>query len=259
MTPLTDTHTHIYDPGAFPEGPGEAVKRAQEAGVYRFILPNVNTQSAPHVLALHRQFPHCTHVAAGLHPCDGTDNWRQELDHILDTLSSAKPVAIGEVGIDLYWEQDTLARQLELFAAQVQLARKLSLPLIIHCRNALDPVLEVLEKHGRDIPAVFHSFTGTPADVRRIRALGDYYFGINGVVTFKSAPALRESLPEIGLDRILLETDSPYLAPVPHRGRRNESAYLPAIRDCIAAGLHLDPSEVGAITSDNATRFFSLD
>lgn len=255
---MTDTHTHIYDPEAFPEGPAQALQRAVDAGVTRFIFPNVNLRSAGQILALHRQYPDSTFVAAGLHPCDGTDDWPSELDQIMDLLTPARPVAIGEVGIDLYWEQDTLPRQLDLFAAQVQLARRLSLPLIIHCREALDPVLDVLEKHGRDVPAVFHSFTGTPDDVRRIRALGDYYFGINGVVTFKNAPALRQALPVIGLDRILLETDSPYLAPVPHRGRRNESAYIPAIRDRIAAELGLHPAEVAAATDANASRLFRL-
>lgn len=255
---MTDTHTHIYDPEAFPEGPQEALQRAIDAGVTRFIFPNVNTSSAGQILALHHHHAGETHLAAGLHPCDGTDQWPDELQQIMDTFSGHPLVAIGEVGIDLHWESKTLPRQLRLFAAQVQLARQLGLPLIIHCREALDQVLDVLRQHGRDVPAVFHSFTGTPADVRRIRDLGDYYFGINGVVTFKSAPALREALPVIGLDRILLETDSPYLAPVPHRGRRNESAYLVAIRDRIAQELNTDPAEVEAATDLNATRLFAL-
>lgn len=255
---MTDTHTHIYDPEAFPEGPAQAVERALEAGVTRFIFPNVNVKSVAPLLELHHQYPGCSRVAAGLHPCDGTDNWRGELEQIMSAFEHERPVAIGEVGIDLYWEKETLGRQLELFAAQVQLAREKSLPLIIHCREALEPTLSVLAEHGKDVPAVFHSFTGTPEDVRRIRELGDYYFGINGVVSFKNAPALRESLPLIGLDRILLETDSPYLAPVPHRGRRNESAYIPDICARIAGVLDIETEQVATVTDRNAERLFNI-
>lgn len=255
---MTDTHTHIYDPEAFPEGSVLAVERALEAGVRRFVFPNVNVKSVAPLLDLHHQYPVCSRVAAGLHPCDGTDKWREELEQIMCAFEHEKPVAIGEVGIDLYWEKETLERQISLFAAQVQLAREKLLSLIIHCRDALEPTLSVLSEHGKDVPAVFHSFTGKPEDVRRIRELGDYYFGINGVVTFKNAAALRESLPLIGIDRILLETDSPYLAPVPHRGRRNESAYIPDICACIAGVLGLEPEQVAEATDNNAERLFNI-
>lgn len=255
---MTDTHTHIYDSEAFPEGPEAVVERAMEAGVKRFVLPNVNVESVKPLLTLHHARPECTYVAAGLHPCDATDQWRGQLDTIMSAFEDEKPVAIGEIGIDLYWEKETLDRQKRVFEAQITIARKKGLPLIIHCREALEHTLEILHKFGKNVPAVFHSFTGSPEQVRAIREAGDYFFGINGVVTFKNAPALRAALPKIGIDRILLETDSPYLAPVPHRGRRNESAYIPDICAKVAEVLNMDMEKVVAITDSNASNFFGL-
>lgn len=255
---MTDTHTHIYDSEAFPEGPEKVLLRAQETGISRFIFPNVNIKSASQIIALHRSFPQCTHVAFGLHPCDASADWRNEIDIITEAFSNCNPVAIGEVGIDLYWDKSTLHRQTAVFATHIDIAREKGLPLIIHCRDALDVTLEILHKHGRDIPAVFHSFTGNKEDVEKIRKLGDYYFGINGVVTFKNAPALREALGVIGKDRILLETDSPYLAPVPHRGRRNESAYLSCIAAEVANCLNLETAEIEYITDRNASSLFNI-
>lgn len=255
---MTDTHTHIYDVKAFPEGPDKVLFRAKEAGVDRFILPNVNVESAPQLIALHKASPHCTYVAAGLHPCDASENWREEIESIMNTFAVCKPVAIGEVGMDLYWDKSTLERQKEVFAAQIEIAKRRGLPLIIHCREALYETLEVLRKHGDDVPAVFHSFTGNAADVEAIRELGDYYFGINGVVTFKNAPELREALAHIGKERILLETDSPYLAPVPYRGRRNESAYIQSVAEEVAKCLGMEKAEIEEITDNNASEFFGI-
>ena len=165
-------------------------------------------------------------------------------------------MAVGEVGIDLYWDATFRREQMEAFAMQVEKARELGLPVIIHCRDGLDEVLEVLAGY-RGVPAVFHSFGGTAQDVERIRALGDYWFGINGIVTFKNSK-LREVLPAIGLDRLLLETDSPYLAPVPNRGKRNESAFLPHIAAHIAQHLGLTTTQVAEATTANARQFFRL-
>lgn len=255
---MTDTHTHIYDRKAFGEGPCEVLERARKAGVSRFVLPNVNPDSVEPLSSLHKAFPDCTYVAAGLHPCDATENWHGQLDSIMKGLRNCNPVAIGEVGIDLHWDKSTFKRQKEVFERQIDIASELRLPLIIHCREALPETLDILSGRGSGIAAVFHSFTGTADDVRLIREAGDYYFGINGVVTFKNAPGLREALPEIGLDRILLETDSPYLAPVPHRGRRNESAYVVDICRAVGAAMGIDAREVEKVTDINASALFGI-
>lgn len=256
---MIDTHTHIYDPEAFKEGADKAVERALNSGIKKLILPNVNSKSADSVISLHQSFPLCTSVAAGLHPCDAKENWREELNDIFKKFEQVSICAIGEIGIDLYWDSTYLDRQKELFITQISIAREKSVPMIIHCREALDVTLEILDKYGKDVPAVFHSFTGKPQDVEKIREVGDYYFGINGVVTFKNASSLRESLEEIGMNRILLETDSPYLAPVPYRGRRNESSYLPLICEKIADIMHVDSSLVEQHTDINAKDLFRLD
>ncbi len=166
-------------------------------------------------------------------------------------------VAVGEVGIDLYWDKTFEAEQMEAFDIQLAAAESFGLPVIIHQREALAQTLEVLSGH-KSVRAVFHSFGGSEADVERVRSLGDYYFGINGIVTFKNS-GLASVLPHIGLDRILTETDAPYLAPVPYRGKRNESSYIPHIVDKIAASLSAERLDVEAATVANAKTFFKLE
>ncbi len=260
MTQLIDTHTHLYLPefcGEDPAGGSSAVRRAINAGVGHLIFPNVDLSTIAPMQALAREFPGRISCANGLHPTEVNASWRDVLQQILDAEDTALPVvAIGEVGIDLYWDKTFREEQMQAFSRQCRIAVERRLPLIIHCREGLDEVLEVLSDFPR-LPAVFHSFGGTHEDVRRIRRLGDYYFGINGIVTFKNS-RLREVLPEIGLDRILLETDSPYLAPVPFRGKRNESAYLPHICAHIAQSMEVTPEAVAAATTAGAARLFNL-
>lgn len=263
---MIDTHTHIYQSESFPEGPTEAVDRAVAAGVSKMLLPAVDRESAAEIVALHNARPERTHVAVGLHPTEVGEDWQKELDDIIKILTPASPVAIGEVGIDLYWDDSNIRLQKDAFIAQLQLAKTLGLPVIIHCREGLDVCLECLEKASSphsDIssalpPLIFHSFTGSPDDVRKIRQICDPYFGINGVVTFKNSGSLPEAIMEIGIDRILLETDSPYLAPVPKRGRRNESSYLSFINNKIADILGLPPEETDRITTRNAKELFQI-
>lgn len=256
---LTDTHTHLYLDEFAPDGGGEAaVRRAMAAGVGRMVMPNVDLSTIAPLKSLAELFPGVVYMAMGLHPTEVADDWQSAIEavesHIL-----AEPdryIAVGEIGIDLYWDSTHRAAQMLAFERQTRLAVQLGKPVIIHCREGLAETLEVLE----GIPgarAVFHSFGGTEADVEAIRRHGDHYFGINGIVTFKNS-RLREVLPAIGLDRILLETDSPYLAPVPHRGRRNESAYLGAVAAHIASALGTDAATVAAVTSASATSLFSL-
>ncbi len=255
---MIDTHTHLY----MDDFAGEetaAVDRAVKAGVTLMLFPGVNLTSVDPMRRLHAERPDSTLLALGLHPSDVDEHWEAVLDKMEAMLDSGEWSGIGETGIDLYHDATFRKEQKEAFARQLRWAADRDLPLIIHCRDGLEDCIEVIEAHEGKLPRmVFHSFTGTVADVRRIRRVCDPWFGINGVVTFKNAPLLREALPEIGLDRILLETDSPYLAPVPNRGKRNESAYLPAIARCIASVLGVGEEDIEKTTDENARQFLGL-
>lgn len=264
---MIDTHTHIYMREFENEG-SEAVERALGAGVGMMVLPGVDEESARRMKRLHELCPADTVLSLGLHPTELGEDWEEKLLKIEKELEGCEIKAIGETGMDLYWDATFEQRQREAFSRHIDMAVERGdgspLPVIIHCREALGPVLEVIADrknfYGEEKlpPLIFHSFTGSREDVERIRAICDPWFGINGVVTFKNAATLREALPEIGIDRIILETDSPYLAPVPKRGRRNESSYLPFIRDKVAETLDLAPGEVERITDNNARKIFNI-
>ncbi|MDE6038804.1 MAG: TatD family hydrolase, partial [Paramuribaculum sp.] len=214
---LIDTHTHLYLPEFDIDGGGEAaVRRALDAGVEHMIFPNVDLTSIEPMRLLHAKFPESTSMAMGLHPTEVGESWRDDLAQVEEELRSHRHdyVAVGEIGIDLYWDKTFAEQQMQVLERQMQWAQEMNLPVIIHCREGLDQTLEVLQGFGSS-RGVMHSFGGTPEDVERIRSVVDYHFGINGIVTFKNSK-LRDSLPAITLDRLLLETDSPYLAPVPH-------------------------------------------
>lgn len=256
---MIDTHTHLYLQ-EFAPSPADAVHRAIDAGVKQMIFPNVDLSTVAIQRKLHEQFPDNTFMAMGLHPTEIDGDWEANLKAIETELRTHRDdyVAVGEVGIDLYWDKTYRDQQREALFRQAQWASELDLPLIIHCRDGLDDTLDVLKRSAFDGYVVFHSFTGTDDDVRRIReTVSSPYFGINGVVTFKNA-RLRDTLPTIGLDRLLLETDSPYLAPVPHRGKRNESAYLVHTAAHIASSLGLTMQEVDEATTRNAVEVFRL-
>ena len=254
---MIDTHTHLYlsEFGA-PDEQRAVVARAIEAGVDKMIFPNVDLATIAPMRALAAEFPSNIKMAMGLHPTEVGPGWRDALATVeAEHLSHETDyIAVGEVGIDLYWDKTYADEQMQAFDAQVSLAARLGIPVIIHCREGLDQALEVMQGH-KGVPAVFHSFGGTAQDVDRIRSVGDYYFGINGIVTFKNS-TLRNVLPEITASRILLETDAPYLAPVPHRGRRNESSYLPATAAHIAQTLTLPLSALTATTTASAHTLF---
>lgn len=255
---MTDTHTHLYLPEFDADGQCDAVDRALAAGVDTMIFPNVDCSTIGPMRRLHAMRPDATYMAMGLHPTEIGHRWQADLAVCAEEIrtNAADYIAVGEVGMDLYWDKTFEKAQSEAFDMQCALARELGLPLIIHCREALPQTLEVLEGHP-GLQAVFHSFGGSAEDVDRIRRRGDYYFGINGIVTFKNSK-LREVLPHIGIERILTETDSPYLAPVPRRGRRNESAYLPYIVSAIAEALAIEREAVASATSAGAARLFAL-
>lgn len=250
---FVDTHTHLYD-DAFNADRAEAVAEALAAGVETMILPAIDVPSLPALLDLAAKYPANMRVALGLHPTEIRECWRKDLETIFR--ADCKPVAIGEIGLDLYWDKSKADTQAQVFDIQLGMTKDMNLPVIIHCREALPQVLEVLKGHP-GVPAVFHCFSGTKEDVEAIRKVGDYMFGIGGTCTFKNC-GVRDTLPEIGLDRILLETDSPYLSPAPFRGRRNSSARIPLIAETVAKSLGVSLEAVADATTSNAENFFTL-
>lgn len=259
---MTDTHTHLYMAEDFPGSEGnEAVKRAIDAGVHTLIMPNVDTASIRPILEMRDRFPQNVYAAMGLHPSEVKDTWREDLQTIKPYVTHPGVVALGEIGMDLYWETTREAAQREALAEQLKWAAEHKLPLIIHQRGALPHTLEMLQDADLSaIPGmVFHCFTEDEDSVAKIReVVPDTYFGIGGVSTFKNAPALRKALHAIGIDRIVLETDAPWLAPVPHRGTRNESAYIPLIAQTIATEVGFSFAEVCDRTDANARALFRL-
>lgn len=255
---MTDTHTHLYME-AYAGEEAEVVKRAIASGVTRLMFPGVSPESNEAMISLHRQFPVETRIALGLHPTELGGSWRGTLAAMEPLLESEEFSAIGEIGIDKHWDASNIEDQKEAFRLQLLWAQKYHLPVIIHCREGVDETLEVLRSIEGELPVlVFHSFTSTSDDVKKIREVCDPWFGINGVVTFKNAKELREALPLIGLDRMVLETDAPYLAPAPHRGERNESSYVPLIAEKVGETLGVSTEEVELITDMNAKKIFDF-
>lgn len=244
---------------SFPDGGKAAVLRAVEAGVDMMVLPAVDIESISPMLSLHNECSGNTAIALGLHPTEVGPDWKNELQEIMTLGSEAPIVAIGETGIDLHWEQKFLTRQMDAFGEQIQMAIDRKLPVIVHSRDAIDETVEVVKSFGSGLPGiVFHSFTSGRADAERLlEHAPDAFFGINGVITFKNATELREAVSFLDIDRIVTETDSPFLAPVPFRGRLNESSYLPHIIKGIAETKGLTEDEVRKQTVDNACRLYT--
>ncbi|MBO4943714.1 MAG: TatD family hydrolase [Muribaculaceae bacterium] len=254
-----DTHTHIYDQ-VFDNDRRETVERALAAGIEMMILPNIDLGSIAPMRRLHTDYPACTRMAMGLHPTEVKSSYREDLSVIGEELRRNRDdyVAIGEVGIDLYWDKSMDSEQYDAFRYQLILANEMELPVLIHCRDGLDLTLEAIASIGKKPVTIFHSFGGSTADVDHILQVApESYFGINGIVTFKNS-GLRQVIPHIDRSRLLLETDSPYLAPVPKRGKRNETAYIPLIAAAIADALGTTTEEVGYLTSENARRIFNF-
>lgn len=254
---MIDSHSHIYC-DAFDNDREAVVERAHLAGVRHIILPNENLESVPRLAAMHEQYPDYVSMTLGLHPEDVHDDYLQALEQMRSMLDLHPVVGIGEIGIDLYWDKTWRLQQQRALDIQLHWCQERDLPFIIHCRDGLDDILDVMDHLDCPMPrGVFHSFTGTPDDVERIRRRGDFYFGVNGIVTFKKS-AVPQLLPVIGLERLLLETDSPYLAPVPNRGKRNESANIPHINAFVAGVLGVSPDVVSDATDRNVETLFGL-
>ena len=233
------------------------MRRCFSNGVSRLFLPNVDSGSIPMVLDLAKKYPRNCFPMMGLHPCSVKINFREELDRIRDTINKYKIYAIGEIGIDLYWDKTTLDIQIEAFRIQINMAKELNLPVVIHCREAFDEVYKILQdEKDEKLRGIFHCFTGTKEQAERIIEL-DFYLGIGGVVTYKNS-GLDKVVSSLDLQHIVLETDSPYLAPVPYRGKSNESSYLTYIAQKVSELQQLPPEEVAAITTENSRQIFGV-
>jgi len=251
-----DTHAHLYLPDFQPELE-EVITAAKLSGVGAFVLPNVDLETINPLMHVVQNYPSC-YAAMGLHPTSVGVDYKAVLDEIVGWFSRADFKAVGEVGIDLYWDKTYLKQQQQVFAAQLDLALLLKLPVIIHSREAFSEIFDILEAYrGRGLQGVFHSFSGGLDEVSWIRSFGGFYFGIGGVITFKNSN-LKEVVRQIPVEEIVLETDSPYLAPVPHRGKRNMPSYIPIIAQALATYKVLTPEQVEEATTQNATKLFNL-
>jgi len=253
---FVDTHSHIYSE-EFSTDRTEAISRAQHAGVDCIVLPNIDSASIKPMLDLADSIPGYFYPLIGLHPTSVKEDFRKELEIIKYWLDKRKFYGIGEIGIDLYWDKTFLAEQLEAFRIQIDWAKQLGIPIAVHVRDSFNEVIEVLrEKKDDSLKGVFHSFTGTIEQANQVIDLG-FKIGLGGIVTFKKS-GLDGVVPEIGLQNILLETDSPWLAPVPHRGRRNECSYLPSIASKVADLHNIKIDKVAQVTSQNARELFGF-
>jgi len=251
---FTDTHSHLYLP-EFDQDRDEMIKRAIDQKITEIFLPNIDSESIYPMLQLADKFPQNCFPMMGLHPTSVKKNFRQELETIEEWLEKRSFVGIGEVGIDLYWDKTFRKEQILAFQHQIQLSLNHNLPLIIHSRNSFQEIFSSLENFSnKNLRGIFHSFTGTIEEAQRAIGMG-FKIGINGIVSFKNS-GLDKVVAEIGLDQLVLETDSPYLAPVPKRGKRNESSFLIYIAEKIAEISGTDIEIVASITNQNAAEVF---
>ena len=253
---LIDTHTHVYD-HQFSLDRNEAMQRALEAGVKMMLLPNVDASTVAPMLELHGQYPDCTRVMMGLQPEEVKEDYKEVLSQMEKGLERGVYVGVGEVGLDFYWDATFEKQQLDAFETQLDWAKQLHLPLSIHCRNAFDKMVKILEKkQDGGLRGIMHCFTGTEEEAKVYLELG-FHLGLGGVTTYKNY-GVKDYLPTLPLDRIVLETDAPYLAPVPCRGKRNEPAFLVHTAQKIAEILGMDLDELAAITTSNVKQLFNL-
>lgn len=253
---LTDTHTHLYYE-ADTDKRAALLQRCFDAQVSRLFLPNVDLASVPQVFALVDAYPQNCFAMLGLHPCHVTKDWETELEQILNTKTEHSIYAIGEIGIDLYWDKTTLPDQQKAFKKQIQWAENLNLPIVIHCREAFDEVYAILlEENDEKLRGIFHCFNGTLEQAQKVIELG-FYLGVGGVVTYKNS-GLDKIIEQIDLKHIVLETDSPYLTPVPYRGKPNESSYLSYIAQKIADLHQVDMEYLSAVTTANSKLIFGV-
>ena len=253
---MIDTHSHIYSE-EFDTDRAEVIQRAKDAGIQRIILPNCDSTTLPQMLALETAYPGYCHATIGLHPTSVKEDYKEELALIKSELERRDYLAIGEIGIDLYWDKSLLAEQIIVFRQQIEWALEYHLPVIIHVRDSFRESMNVLASFKNSgLTGVFHSFTGTQEEATEIIDFGGFKLGINGIVTFKNS-GLAAVVEKIDLKHLLLETDSPYLTPAPHRGKRNESAYVSMVCAKLAAIYQLSVQEIDEATTRNALELFT--
>ncbi len=253
---LTDTHTHLYSE-AFNEDRNEVIANAIKSGVTRFFIPAIDSTYTQAMLDLEKAYPEYMFLMSGLHPTHVKDNYKDELFHVEDRLTQHKYYAIGEIGIDLFWDRSYLKEQQDAFRFQIRLAKENKLPIVIHCRDAFNEVFEILEEQkGADLFGIFHCFTGDFEQAQKAIAY-NMKLGIGGVVTFKNGK-IDTFLHKIGLEHLVLETDAPYLAPVPYRGKRNESLYLIRVLEKLAVLYNKTKLEIAETTTNNSKVVFGV-
>ena len=253
---LIDTHTHIYLP-EFDSDRDEAVNRAQENGIVKLLLPNIDIHSVGPMISTEARFPGICHSMAGLHPTSVKEDYLVQLEIMEELWAKHNFIAIGEIGIDLYWDKTFIKEQMYALRRQIAFAIEKGVPVVIHSRDSFPEVFTILDEFaGKGLKGVLHAFTGTVGDAERAIRMG-FMLGIGGIVTFKNS-GLDKIVSNLGPANLILETDSPYLAPVPYRGKRNESSYIFLINKKLAEIMGMDEEEVAAITYDNSVRLFDL-
>lgn len=253
---ITDTHTHLYS-SQFNEDQKEMIQRAKDAGVSRFFIPAIDASHTKSMLKLEEDFPLDVYLMMGLHPTSVKENYLEELAHVKEWIDKKKFYALGEIGIDLFWDTTFLKQQQEAFRTQIKWAKEKKLPIVIHCRAAFEAIFEILEaEKGADLRGIFHCFTGTKEQALKAVSY-NMKLGIGGVATFKNGK-INTFLKEIDLQHIVLETDAPYLAPVPYRGKRNESAFITNVIDTLVDIYGLSFEEISAITTQNSKDVFNI-
>ena len=253
---ITDTHTHLYS-DQFDEDRTEMIQRAKDAGVSRFFIPAIDSSYTKNMLELESNFKNDVFLMMGLHPTSVKENYKEELAHVKKWIDKRKFVAIGEIGIDLFWDKSFLKQQQEAFKTQIQWAKEKKIPIAIHCRDAFDEIFEILESEKSDeLFGIFHCFTGTLEQAKKAISY-NMKLGIGGVATFKNGK-IDKFLNEIDLKHIVLETDAPYLAPTPYRGKRNESAYITKVIEKLATIYDVTFNEIAEITTQNSKNIFGV-
>ena len=253
---ITDTHTHLYCE-SFDKDRSEMIKRAINKNIERFFIPAIDSTYTKSMLQLEKDFPNHIFLMMGLHPTHVKENFKEELAHVEEMLSKRKFYAVGEIGIDLYWDKSTLDIQIEAFRHQINLAKKYKLPIVIHCRESFDEIFNVLEQEkSDDLFGIFHCFTGTIEQAHKAISY-NMKLGIGGVVTFKNGK-IDQFINQIDLKHIVLETDAPYLAPKPYRGKRNESSYIIKVLEKMSDLYKMSIQDIASITTENSKTVFGV-
>ena len=253
---ITDTHTHLYSE-QFDQDRDAMIQRAKDAGVRQFFIPAIDSSYTERMFSLKENYPSDVFLMMGLHPTSVKENFKSELQHVKDCIDKKSFVAIGEIGIDLYWDKSFLAEQQEAFKLQIQWAKQKNLPIVIHCRDAFDEIFEILElEKATNLRGIFHCFTGTLEQAKKAISY-NMKLGIGGVATFKNGK-IDTFLSQIPLQNIVLETDAPYLSPVPFRGKRNESSYITYVVEKLAAIYEVSFNDITKITTKNSKEVFGI-